>query len=131
MLEDLNRICEWQELEEKGLLLPEQQELLNQERQNLGQLFRWFRPAKGRKGTNWDYIENLLSFLEPEWVKNIQTGLSSGEGLIWAVREKGRVVDYEDVVIDKGIDDKRLLIVEGEFASPLKIMEGDEISCLL
>jgi hypothetical protein len=81
--------------------------------------------SKGRKGTSWDYIENLLSFLEPEWVKNIQTGLSSGQGLIWAVREKGRVVDYEDVVIDKGIDDKRLLIVEGEFTSPLKIMEGD------
>ncbi|MGE5444486.1 MAG: DnaB-like helicase N-terminal domain-containing protein [Ignavibacteriales bacterium] len=91
--------------------------------------------SKGRKGTSWDYIENLFSFLEPEWVKNIQTGLSSGEGLIWAVRdeirkhqpirEKGRVVDYEDVVIDKGVDDKRLLIVEGEFASPLRIMERD------
>jgi hypothetical protein len=36
---------------------------------------------KGRKGTSWDYIENLLSFLEPEWVKNIQTGLPSLYGL--------------------------------------------------
>lgn len=91
--------------------------------------------SKGRKGTSWDYVESLFSLLESEWGEKIQTGLSSGEGLIWAVRdeirkpqpvrEKGRVVEYEEIVIDKGVNDKRLLIVESEFASPLRIMERD------
>jgi len=67
--------------------------------------------------------------------ERVQSGLSSGEGLIWAVRdaikehqpikEKGRVVDYQDVVVDQGIDDKRLLVVEAEFGSTLKMMERD------
>lgn len=91
--------------------------------------------SKGRKGTSWDYVGNIFNFLDPKWVENIQTGLSSGEGLIWAVRdeirkrqpvkERGRVVDYEEIVIDNGVEDKRLLIVEGELASPLRIMERD------
>jgi hypothetical protein len=52
--------------------------------------------------------------------------------LIWAVRdpitkldpirEKGRVIEYQDVEIDKGVTDKRLLVFESEFASPLRMM---------
>ena len=64
------------------------------------------------------------------WARErILGGLSSGEGLIDAVRdareeqhpikEKGRVVDYQMVVADPGVDDKRLLVMEGEFASVL------------
>ena len=91
--------------------------------------------SKGRKGTSWDYIEKLFEYIDPEWVGNIKTGLSSGEGLIWAVRdeirklqpvkEKGRVVGSEEVVVDSGVEDKRLLIIESEFASPLRIMKRD------
>lgn len=46
----------------------------------------------------------------------IKSGLSSGEGLIYNVRdpvwekesikEKGRVVDYQDVIVDAGESDK-------------------------
>ncbi len=91
--------------------------------------------SKGRKGTSWGYIKALFENLEPEWVKKIQTGLSSGEGLIWAVRDKitkrqpvrenNRVVDYEEIIVDEGVKDKRLLVVEGEFTSTLKVIERD------
>ena len=44
--------------------------------------------AKGRKGTSWGNIKRLFDGVDPKWVKDrIQSGLSSGEGLIWAVRD--------------------------------------------
>jgi hypothetical protein len=61
--------------------------------------------------------------------------MSSGEGLIWAVRdpierqqpikEHGRVVDYQTVIEDPGVEDKRLLVIESEFASTLRVMARD------
>jgi hypothetical protein len=58
--------------------------------------------------------------------------LSSGEGLIFhlreprvekqAIKDKGHVVDYEEVIVDHGVSDKRLLIVGEEFAQALKVM---------
>ena len=44
--------------------------------------------AKGRKGTSWNHIKNIFGSIDKEWENNIQSGLSSGEGLIWAVRDK-------------------------------------------
>jgi len=68
--------------------------------------------SKARKGTSWAYIRNLFGSIDEDWKQTIQSGLSSGEGLIWAVRdeiiksqpvkEKGRVVGSEDVVVDQG-----------------------------
>lgn len=99
--------------------------------------------SKARKGTSWAYIRNLFGSIDEDWKKAIQSGLSSGEGLIWAVRdeitksqptkEKGRIVGYEEVVIDQGIKDKRLLIVESEFASTLRVLgrEGNTLSALI
>lgn len=49
------------------------------------------------------------------------TGLSSGEGLIWAVRDP--------TTQDPGITDQRLLVAEPEFASVLKAASR-EISTL-
>lgn len=96
--------------------------------------------SKARKGTSLRHITRLFETIDPEWVKRVQTGLSSGEGLISAVqdeirkkqpvRERGRVVDYEEVVVEEGVEDKRLLIIEEEFASTLKVMgrEGNTLS---
>ena len=78
----------------------------------------------------------VIRKLDSEWFdKGIQSGLSSGEGLIWAVRdqieeqqpikEKGRVVDYQMVVTDPGVKDKRLLLVEPEFGSTLRVLERE------
>ena len=79
--------------------------------------------------------------MDDSWVSSrVQSGLSSGEGLIWAVRdpiekqkpvrEKGHGVDYETVIEDHGVDDKRLLVVESEFANTLKVIkrEGNTLS---
>jgi hypothetical protein len=90
----------------------------------------------GRKGSSWAQIFRVFRTVDPGWAERlIQFGLSSGEGLIWAVRdpitkhepirEKGRVVDYQDVEIDPGISDKRLLVFESEYASPLRMMARD------
>jgi hypothetical protein len=46
------------------------------------------KTSKGRKGTAWRHVFNLMRHVAEEWSKNIGHGLSSGEGLIWAVRDK-------------------------------------------
>jgi hypothetical protein len=82
--------------------------------------------AKGRKGTSWGRVHALFGQVDEEWALNrVMSGLSSGEGLIWSVRdeiremvkEKGRLVEQ---VTDPGEKDKRLLAVEPEFASVLQ-----------
>jgi hypothetical protein len=47
-----------------------------------------------------------------------------------AVREKKRIVEYQTVVEDPGVSDKRLLIVESELAAILRVMarEGSTLS---
>jgi len=91
--------------------------------------------AKGRKGTSWGRVHQLFALLDDPWVEQrVQSGLSSGEGLIWAVRDpifkrekrgKGSATHYEEVISDVGITDKRLLVIEAEFASTLRVMGRD------
>lgn len=96
--------------------------------------------SKGRKGTAWGAIRPMLRIAAETWLgQQVASGLSSGEGLIWAVRdpitkkepikERGRVTDYEEVTVDHGVDDKRLFAIEEEFASLLKVM-GRETNIL-
>lgn len=100
--------------------------------------------SKGRKGTGWSTPRYLFSLVDHEWVSNrVKSGLSSGEGLIYNVRdalwrrepvkEKGRIVDYQEVEVDPGESDKRLLIVEPEFASTLTVMgrDGNTLSTVI
>ncbi len=92
--------------------------------------------SKGRKGTAWNHIRRVLEAVDVEWVtQRVQSGLSSGEGLIWGVRdaiekqepirEQKRVIGYEKVVVDPGVSDKRLLIIEQELAATLRVMARD------
>lgn len=100
--------------------------------------------AGGRKGTSWAHPRRLLISADPTWVSRIQGGLSSGEGLIWAVRdpiyrekwvngEKGKPGRTEKILEDAGVDDKRLLAYEPEFASILKLVtrEGSILSTII
>lgn len=100
--------------------------------------------AKGRKGSSWGHIESLFRGVDNEWTKTcVNTGLSSGEGLIWAVRDaiektvtvkdKGRITGYQQEIVDPGISDKRVLVLESEFASTLKVMgrEGNNLSAVI
>jgi hypothetical protein len=77
--------------------------------------------SKARKGSSWDHVRRLLAALDPSIGPRILTGLSSGEGLIWSVRDPAGQ--------DPGIQDQRLLVIEPEFASVLKAASR-EISTL-
>jgi Bifunctional DNA primase/polymerase, N-terminal/Primase C terminal 1 (PriCT-1) len=92
--------------------------------------------AKGRKGTSLGQIRRVFSHIDPDWVnKSESSGLSTGEGLIHCVRdavresipirERGQIVRYEEQVTDAGATDKRLLVVEPEFARVLQVSERD------
>jgi len=103
------------------------------------------RTARARKGTSWDEIEHLFEVADPEWTGGcvLPGGLASGEGLIWAVRDpiqkKGKPKtginrDQEVVtIIDEGVKDKRRLVLETEFSSPLRVMrrEGNILSAVI
>jgi len=77
--------------------------------------------SKARKGSSWDHVRRLIAQVDPQVERRILTGLSSGEGLIWAVRDP--------TAQDPGITDQRLLVIEPEFASVLKV-SAREISTL-
>ncbi|MGI9074288.1 MAG: DUF3987 domain-containing protein [Bryobacteraceae bacterium] len=91
--------------------------------------------SKGRKGTSWGQIRRLFRLVDEDFTTHITSGISTGEGIIWAardeireqhaVKEKGRVVGYEEVIADPGISDKRLLVQEPEFARVLKNAQRD------
>ena len=80
--------------------------------------------SKARKGSSWTHIFRLVSSIDQDWGDwSIQTGLSSGEGLIHAVRDPTEKDD--DRTADAGPLDQRLLVVESEFASPLRMIARD------
>jgi hypothetical protein len=95
------------------------------------------RSSKSRKGTAWAHIIRIFRRVDPKWAENqILTGLSSGEGLIWSVRDqdvkKSNVNDQsEDVVVS--VLDKRVLVLQSEFASVLRVQrrEGNTLSAIL
>lgn len=86
--------------------------------------------ARARKGSSWGPVSHVLSQVEPLWAeKKITSGLSSGEGMIWNVRDESTAKGSTD----PGIFDKRMLVIEEEFASVLKVAarEGNTLSALL
>jgi hypothetical protein len=89
--------------------------------------------AKGRKGSTWDPVENVMHAVDRQWTENrILSGLSSGEGLISEVRDPLAVPgkDGKMTTVDQGVKDKRLLVMEGELSQALKVMkrEGNTLS---
>lgn len=104
------------------------------------------KTSKGRKGTSLGQVRGLLQQVDVEWNGNcVKSGLSSGEGLIFAVRDavyrparaskKGTINNNDGniAIADAGVEDKRLLVVEPEFAQCLKVMsrEGNILSTVI
>jgi hypothetical protein len=97
--------------------------------------------SKARKGTSYDLIRYVLEGEAPDWVKkNIKSGLSTGEGIIHHVRDAtekevtkkdadGNLIT-ESKPDDPGVEDKRLTVIESEFASVLRVSarEGNTLS---
>jgi hypothetical protein len=84
--------------------------------------------AKGRKGTSEAWPSDLMRHADEHWAKNCRAGkLASGEGLVWALRDAiFGIVEGEPQCVDEGIEDKRLLITEGEFSAILKIAAREQ-----
>jgi hypothetical protein len=81
--------------------------------------------GKGRKGSSWDHVEHLLSTADADFTgSRLVSGLSSGEGLIAEVRDP---LDHNDTTAPT---DKRLLVLEPEFAQVMKVLarEGNTLS---
>jgi hypothetical protein len=96
------------------------------------------RTSKARKGTSFERTRQVVRYVDPIWdQERVQGGLSSGEGLIFVVRDPTMKWDKEDqqwVEADHGVDDKRLLVVEPEFAAVLAVMQrpgGNTVSHLI
>lgn len=91
--------------------------------------------SKARKGSSFSHVKNLFKRIDSRWIsERVKTGLSSGEGLIYFVRDQtcrrepikeGNIIGYREIVTDEGVKDKRLLAVEPEFAQVLKSMSRD------
>ncbi len=103
--------------------------------------------SKGRKGSSWSHVFRLFAQVDEEWAnKALADGLVSGEGLIWAVRDEAEKLkrlpkkerekrgnEYETVIEDPGVKDKRLFVIEAEFARILRVLgrEGNTLSAVM
>jgi predicted transcriptional regulator len=99
--------------------------------------------SRARKGTSWSEIERLLIRVDESFRDCIQNGLSSGEGLIYHVRDertekrpiktKGIITSYQDEIVDEGATEKRAFVIEPEFARVLQSMkrEGNTLSSVI
>jgi hypothetical protein len=89
----------------------------------------------GRKGTSEGRVRQIMNVADEGWAMTCRhTGLSSGEGLIYAARDPvHKMKGGESVCVDEGAKDKRLMIVEHEFGSTLTVMkrDGNRLSNLL
>ena len=93
------------------------------------------KTSKGRKGTSFGHVRQVFERIDPAFLHTcLTTGLSTGEGLIHhvrdartevkAVKENGKI-RHEETVVDTGVTDKRLLVVEPEFSRALKAGERE------
>lgn len=83
--------------------------------------------SRARKGTSEGRVRAMMREVDQEWEDNrIKSGLSSGEGFINEVRDelkKWNIKEKQFEVVEPAIVDKRLLVVEPEFASVLDVKE--------
>jgi hypothetical protein len=93
--------------------------------------------SKARKGTSMGRVRAVVKTADETWNdERLRSGLSSGEGLISEVRDESKKWDSKAAtfeVIDPGVSDKRLMLVEPEFACLLSVAErpGNTISPLI
>lgn len=87
----------------------------------------------GRKGTSWGQVRRRFEVVDEEWNREcVVSGLSSGEGLLYHVRDpivkikKNRKTKIEEeTMVDDGVLDKRLFVFEGELGSVLRASSRD------
>jgi hypothetical protein len=93
--------------------------------------------AKGRQGTSLGRIRSIVKVADETWCGDrIKSGLSSGEGFIHEVRDPVQKYNIKKKcleIVDPGVSDKRLMIVEPEFAGAISVAErhGNTLSPLI
>lgn len=90
--------------------------------------------SRGRKGSSAAPVNAIFDELLMDFGSIRTNGpLSSGEGLLWRIRDGSDEVDKDGNPIDRGVDDKRLIIQDGEFAAALRAMkrETNTLSAIL
>lgn len=101
--------------------------------------------SKGRKGSSWGPVEKLFRLVDESFIREkTPGGLSTGEGLIWAVRDpiekpkKRKSGECSSGPVEMeieipGVDDKRLLLIESELGQVLQVLkrEGNTLSAIL
>jgi hypothetical protein len=95
------------------------------------------KTGKGRKGSSRGHVGARFREIDSTWASDhVVSGLSTGEGLIWHVRDLEDDGDLDELATDSGdsgVSDKRLLAVEPEFALVLRKFqrEGNSLSATL
>lgn len=100
--------------------------------------------SRSRKGTSWGRVNALLEQADPLWASKCHaSGLSSGEGLVWAVQDRNDKPkpgvarkpnqDSENTAPEPARSDKRLMVYESEFSRTLKAQgrEGNTLSAVV
>lgn len=97
--------------------------------------------AKARKGTSLGRSRALMRLADPDHDRErVLGGLSSAEGLVDAVRDPvteqewdRKAGEWRDKPTDPGVSDKRLMVVEPEFAAVLRTMDrkGNTLSAAI
>lgn len=99
------------------------------------------KTAQGRKGTSFGRVKQFFHGLDDFHEKEcLSSGLASGEGLIYHVRDSQKTEkknkqtgEMEEIILDAGVSDKRLLVVETEFTQVLRVQgrEGNTLSSFI
>ena len=84
--------------------------------------------SEGRKGTSMGIVRAIMRDVDPDWVRYCRTpNLTSGEGLIDRVRDdvyrmvvSKKTGEPENVLVEQGTDDKRLLCEIQELAGTMR-----------
>ncbi len=92
--------------------------------------------SRARKGTSLAPIQRLLTSAQSRGVTPVRMTpgpLSSGEGVIFAVRDASEEKDKDGEIKDTGVNDKRLLVTEGEMGAPLAAIQrpGNTLSPII
>jgi len=81
--------------------------------------------ARARKGLSLGYVLHLFEGVDSDWTERRVNGLSSGEGVIHALRDEPVKERGGTFTVGQGVAEKRLWIVETEFGQTLHVMKRD------
>jgi len=88
--------------------------------------------SKGRKGSSWSQVRRFVRAVDERWeTTRIVSGLSSGEGLIFAVKDADAEAEESTDAAEPG--DRRLFVVETELGGTMKILnrQGNNLSAVV